>query len=172
MIVVGYSADPFGRAALEHGIAAAKLRAGYDRLAEMGEKAVLATTAAMLAQALYAEGQYGEAQEFCAVSEETAAAEDLSTQVIWRGVRAKLLARDGRFADAETLARRALVLVLRTDQLNRQGDVLLELAEVLALAGRAEEAVVVAREAGETFERKGNLVSAERAAFLVTPDTR
>ena len=26
MIVVGYSADPFGRAALEHGIAAAKLR--------------------------------------------------------------------------------------------------------------------------------------------------
>ena len=26
MIVVGYSADPFGRAALEHGIAEAKLR--------------------------------------------------------------------------------------------------------------------------------------------------
>jgi class 3 adenylate cyclase/DNA-binding SARP family transcriptional activator len=156
----------------EPGIAAAKLRAGYDRLAEMGEKAVLATTAAMLAQALYAEGHYGEAHEFCAVSEETAAAEDLSTQVIWRGVRAKLLARDGRFAEAETLARRALVLVLRTDQLNRQGDVLLELAEVLALAGRVEEAVAVAREAGETFERKGNLVSAERAAFLVAPDTR
>ena len=26
MIVVGYSADPFGKAALEHGIAEAKLR--------------------------------------------------------------------------------------------------------------------------------------------------
>ena len=26
MIVIGYSADPFGRAALEHGIAEAKLR--------------------------------------------------------------------------------------------------------------------------------------------------
>jgi hypothetical protein len=32
VIVVGYSADPFGRAALEHGIAEAKLRGSSLRV--------------------------------------------------------------------------------------------------------------------------------------------
>ena len=76
--------------------AEALLRAGYERLEEMGEKAILATTAALLAQALYAQERYDEAARFCTVSETTAPAEDSSTQVIWRGVRAKLLARERR----------------------------------------------------------------------------
>ena len=73
-----------------------RLRTGYERLEEMGEKALLATTAAMLAEAVYAQGRYEEAETFCAVSQATADPEDLVTQMIWRGVRAKLLARRGR----------------------------------------------------------------------------
>ena len=65
--------------------AAEQLHLGYERLEEMGEKALLATTAAMLAQALYAQERYDEAERFCSVSESTAAAEDSVTQVIWRG---------------------------------------------------------------------------------------
>ena len=38
---------------------------GYEALEAMGEKALLATTAAMLAQALYAQGRYDEAAELC-----------------------------------------------------------------------------------------------------------
>ena len=78
---------------------------GYDRLEAMGEKAVLATTAAMLAGALYVDGRYGEADRYCTVSETTAAPEDLITQVLWRGVRAQA-SRPGR--TGRTRARRWL----------------------------------------------------------------
>ena len=46
-----------------------RLHLGYERLEEMGEKALLATTAAMLARATYAQERYGEAERFCSVSE-------------------------------------------------------------------------------------------------------
>ena len=47
----------------EPAAAEARLRSGYERLEEMGEKALLATTAAMLAQAVYAQGRHDEAAE-------------------------------------------------------------------------------------------------------------
>jgi len=147
--------------------AAARLGAGYDRLAEMGEKAVLATTAAMLAQALYAQGRHRAAERYCAAAERAAAAEDLSAQVTCRGVRAKLLARRGRLGEAEELARAAVALVAATDQLNRQGDALLDLAEVLRLAGDDPGADAAVRDALDRYARKGNVVSAEQARSLV-----
>ncbi len=153
--------------------AADRLRAGYDRLEEMGEKAVLATTAAMLAQALYAQRRYQEAERFCAVSEATAAVEDVLTQVLWREVRAKILARRKRLGEAEALAREAVRLVAETDLVDRQGDALLDLAEVLRAAGRPDEADAAAGEALDRYERKGNVVSAGRARSLgVTIDAR
>ena len=39
-------------------------------------------------------------------SEQIAAEDDVATQYLWRSVRAKLLARQGRFAEAEALAER------------------------------------------------------------------
>jgi class 3 adenylate cyclase/DNA-binding SARP family transcriptional activator/predicted ATPase len=147
--------------------AEARLRTGYERLEQMGEKAVLATTAALLAETLYAQQRYAEAAEFSATSEQTAAAEDLTTQAIWRGVRAELLARDGRFDEAEALAREAVRLVEGTEQLTRRGDALLDLAEVLRLAGSGDEAEAAAREALECYSRKGNVVAAERARLRV-----
>ena len=77
-------------------IAEERLRLGYSRLEEMGEKSLLSTSAAMLAQAIYAQGRTDEAERFCDVSEQTAAADDLWTQVLWRSVRGKILARQGR----------------------------------------------------------------------------
>jgi hypothetical protein len=148
--------------------AAERLRAGYERLEQMGEKAVLATTAAMLAQALYAQGRFEEADRFCAVGE-TAAVEDLSTQVIWRGVRAKLLARQGRSDEGAALALDAVRLVTPTDLLTRQGDALLDLAEVLRLADRPAEADAAAGEARRRYVQKGNVVSAERARSAAVP---
>ena len=83
--------------------------------------------------------------------------------MLWRTARAKILARRGELGPAEALAREAVAIGEPTDLLNDQADALLDLAEVLRLAGRAEEARVAALEAAKRFERKGNLPSLERA---------
>jgi hypothetical protein len=44
-----------------------------------------------------------------------------------------------------------------------QGDVYADHAEVLSLAGRRKEAAAALEQALERYERKGNLVSAQRA---------
>jgi tetratricopeptide (TPR) repeat protein len=140
-----------------------RLRADLDRLGAMGERALLATTAAMLAQALYEQGRYEDAEALCRVSEESAAAEDLSTQAIWRGVRARVLARRARWDEAEALAREAVAILTPTDALTDQGDALLALAEILELRGRPPDAAAAARSALQLYSRKGALVMADRA---------
>jgi tetratricopeptide (TPR) repeat protein len=142
--------------------AEATLRRGYEALAEMGEKALLATTAAMLAQAVYAQARHDEAAELCRVSEERAAAEDVSAQVGSRAVRAKLLAAEGRLEEAEELAAEAVRLAERTDFLTLHADALMDLGEVLGESGRADADAAV-EAALELYRRKGDVVSSERA---------
>jgi tetratricopeptide (TPR) repeat protein len=143
--------------------AEARLRQGYERLEEMGEKALLASTAVMLAQALFVQGRHSEAAEFCRVSEEAAANEDLSAQVGCRAVRAKLLALEGRLKAAEASAAEAVRLGKRTDFLTLHADALVDLGEVLSQSGRSDEADGALREALELYRRKGDAVSAGRA---------
>jgi len=49
-----------------------------------------------------------------------------------------------------------------TDMLDAQGDVYADLAEVLLLGWKPDEAAAALEQALERYERKGNLVSAER----------
>ncbi len=151
----------------DHAEAEEKLQAGYERLDQMGEKTLLATTAALLARTTYAQERYAEAEAFCSVSERTAADEDVWTQVMWRGVCGKILARQGRIDEAEALAHEAVRLVARTDLLQHHGDALVDLAEVLRLGGRLADADAAARQALELFTEKGNVVSAGQARSLV-----
>ena len=141
-----------------------RLQADLDRLGAMGERSLLATTAAMLAQALYEQGRYEDAEALCAVSERSAAPEDLSTQAIWRGVRARVLARRGRSEEAEALAHEAVAIVAPTDALTDQGDALLALGEILELrrpsAGGGRRG---ARGDASSTARKGAIVMADRA---------
>jgi len=140
-----------------------RLRTAYERLDEMGEKAFAASTAAMLAHALSAQGRYEEAAEFCRASREAAAVDDLSAQVEWRTVSAKLLAHRGRNEEAQTLAREAVELVAQTDFLRSHGDALLDLGDVLTLGGEPQEAAAAFRAGLELYERKGDTVMAGRA---------
>jgi tetratricopeptide (TPR) repeat protein len=140
-----------------------RLRTAYERLDELGEKAFAASTASMLAQAVYCEGRYDEAEQFCSASREAAAADDLSAQVEWRGVAAKLLARRDRNAEAETLAREAVELVEQTDFLRHHADALLALGDVLALGGEPQQAAAALRAGLELYQQKGDTVMAERA---------
>ena len=86
------------------------LRSGFEALKQMGEQAFLSTTAAFLARAVFAQGRVDEAEELAQLSAQLAAPGDLLTQVLWRGVQARVLARRGRLEDAEALAREAVAL--------------------------------------------------------------
>jgi predicted ATPase/class 3 adenylate cyclase len=147
--------------------AAARIsRESYAQLEPLGERAYLSTAAALLAHALGDLDELDEAEHFSRVSEDASSPEDVFSQVLWRSGRAKICARRGDLGKAETLAREAVVLSEKTDLLNTQGDTLADLAEVLALAGKPQEAACVLDQAAERFERKGNLVSLERMRTL------
>jgi tetratricopeptide (TPR) repeat protein len=140
-----------------------ELRWGYGALEKMGDRGLLSMVAAELARAIYAQGGFEEAERFTYASEELAGTADTASQISWRAVRAKILARRREFAAAEELARGAVALAEQTDGLNSQGRALMDLAEVLRLAGRAGEAPPVVEQALDLFERKGNVVSAGKA---------
>src|SRR5262249_12771351 len=76
---------------------------------------------------------------------------------LWRQVQARVDASRGLHAEAETLAREAVVLTERTDAPTWQGEAFLDLAAVLAAAGRREEAVEAFEEALDRYSRKKNL---------------
>jgi tetratricopeptide (TPR) repeat protein len=143
--------------------AAAELgQEGCRMLDELGERAGLSTAAGNLAQALYAVGRLKEANAWADRAAELGASDDAVTQMLWRQVRAKVLARRSAHADAERLAREAVVIGEGTDVLDSQGDAYADLAEVLVFSGKSDGAAVALDEAIERFERKGNLASAHR----------
>ena len=82
--------------------------------------------------------------------------------MLWRQVRAKVLARRGEHVEAERLAREAVAIGDGTDGLNWQGDANADLAEVLQLSGKADEATAALEQALDRYERKENLVMARR----------
>jgi tetratricopeptide (TPR) repeat protein len=147
--------------------AEAELRRDYEAYVRMGERNYISTTAGDLAEALYQQGRYVEAEEYCRISEEVAAPDDVSSQVRWRCVRGKLLARRGRLDEAETLVREALALMKGSDEPDSHGNTLMDLAEVLRLSGRPDKAIPAIEEAAELFELKGNVVSLRRARALL-----
>jgi predicted ATPase/class 3 adenylate cyclase len=146
----------------DYGAAEESLRSGYGVLEQMGEKALLSTTAAFLAQAIVAQGRDDEAEGFTELSEKLAARADLLTQVVWRTARAKILARRGNLEAAERLARDAVMLAEHTDFLNIRGEALVDLAQILQEAGRLGEASTALSDGLRLYEQKGNVVAARK----------
>ena len=73
-----------------------------------------------------------------------------------------MLARRGEHAEAERLAREAIEINDATDMLNEQAGAYADLAEVLALGGSSEGAAEALKQALARYERKENVVMAER----------
>jgi class 3 adenylate cyclase/tetratricopeptide (TPR) repeat protein len=137
------------------------LRLGYDVLRRIGERSYLSTTAAFLAQALYEQELYEEAERLTVVSEEAASPDDLGSQVIWRGTRAKVQARRGE-QSAIDLAEEAVALSERTDFLNMQAQACAALGDVLSLHDRLEDARRCLESAARLYDAKGNVASSDR----------
>jgi hypothetical protein len=112
-----------------------------------------------LAQALLELGRDDEAEQWLERGA-TAPTEERLPRILWRQARGKMVARRGELREGERLAREAVALAEETDMLNAQADALIDLADVLTLAGQDPRAEL--ERALALYERKGNLVMAER----------
>jgi hypothetical protein len=154
------------------GRAEALLRKDVELLSAMVEGSALATTKALLARAVLAQGRPEEAGELAAEAGRLTAPQDVLTQGLWRGVHARALAQFGRREEGLALAREAVAALVATDLLSHRGDGMLDLADVLSTCGQREESEHAVRSAVALYERKGNAVAAARAQQLLPPTRR
>jgi tetratricopeptide (TPR) repeat protein len=144
------------------------LRASCEILQRRGDWGHFASVAPFLADALHAQGRGGEAAPTIELALRWTLADDTEAQMSLRRVRANLLAHQGDLEAAERLGREATELAAQTDYLNAHASALTGLAAVLDLAGEREQAAAAAEEALALYERKGNLVMAERTRERLT----
>jgi len=141
--------------------AEAALRPACERLEEIGEVGYLSSVSPLLADGLCVQGLDEEALAITDRwrADQLTVAEDIDAQAAWRRVRGKAFARVGELDEGERLAREAMKIAERTDHLPLRAWVMSDLAEVLRLAGRPDEAAGATREALRLCEAKGNLAA-------------
>jgi tetratricopeptide (TPR) repeat protein len=115
------------------------------------------------AEALLAQGRAGEAEQAIERTMEWILEDDSDAQIALLRARAKLASHRGEATTAGIFARQAVERASEGDDLNGHGSTLMDFAAVLELAGRNEEAADALKEALSLFERKGNVVMADRA---------
>ena len=154
----------------DHAAAERVLRVGYEEVSHL-DVGFQSTAAALVAHPICAQGRLDEAEEFCRIAEEIGAEDDLATQVLWRSAKAKVLAAlraaRGELRSAAELAREAVAIAERTDDINMHADALMDLGTVLSAAGATDEHDEAVRRARELYVRKGNVVSEALAERLV-----
>jgi class 3 adenylate cyclase/tetratricopeptide (TPR) repeat protein len=128
---------------------------------------VAAGLAAALGESLYRQGRLDEAHVLADRAEQDAA--HVAERVRARGLRAKLLARAGRRAEAEAAAREALDMAEDSDYLQMRADALMDLAEVLQITERPDDAAASVGAALQLYKQKGSTASAARARSCLDP---
>jgi DNA-binding SARP family transcriptional activator/tetratricopeptide (TPR) repeat protein len=137
--------------------------AARQEFQEIGEGWFLSTVAVDLPRAVYEQGRYDDAFALLGAIDETPAPTDREWLIKRTGVPARLLARRGRLDEAKALAREGVAVAADSEFVVLHADVLLDLAEVLELAGDVEEARAATDEAVSIYERKGNVAAARTA---------
>jgi tetratricopeptide (TPR) repeat protein len=151
----------------DYGAAHRLLALGIETLREMGETGVLSTIASMDAEMLYRLGRRTEMEEAIALSRETGAPHDISTQAQWRWVAAMGAADDGRMDEAERLIGEAIAMLEPTDFPEYRAGAFEALAQVEARAGRPDGWRSALDRALAEHERKANLVGVRRVRDLI-----
>jgi Flp pilus assembly protein TadD len=121
----------------------------------------------MLARVRLLQDQLDDAEELTRTCERLAAPDQADAQVKWRSIRAIAMARRGEPGEAERLAREAVQLAGKTDQLESWADARVDLAEVLLLGGRSREASRELDRAIILYQEKGSEVGQRRAQRLL-----
>jgi class 3 adenylate cyclase/tetratricopeptide (TPR) repeat protein len=136
-------------------------RAAYAVLEEMGDRTFAGSEAALVAEALEAQGRLDEAEEWLAIATELHPVDSLD------GLRAQIMADRGLLVDAERLVRS----VLERDEeppWPAFSDPRLTLAAILIRTGRADEAREHVEMCLRRCAAKGIVPLAERARTLLT----
>jgi hypothetical protein len=137
-----------------------ELAAGYEILAEVGARGLLAGE---LARALVAQDRYEDASQYVAIAEDASGGGDLAPQILWRCAKARIAAAAGDDG-AVALADEAVRLAEATDALPLVGDAHLDAALVRDVLGR--DSRDSAERASRTYARKGHTVGERAAAAL------
>jgi DNA-binding SARP family transcriptional activator/tetratricopeptide (TPR) repeat protein len=135
------------------------LRPAYEALKVAGERSHFSSIAHSLSAVAYAQGRWDEAEQLTIECERACRPNDHHSRILWRSIRAKVLARRGEFDEANRLAKEALALAEAGDFLMAHADALMDYAEVLELAGLGDEAARALEEAIDLHSQKGNLVA-------------
>ena len=146
--------------------AAATLTTLCEGLRERGDLSHLASRASDLAKALVLVGEFDEAEKWTLVAEQNAATDDVNAQMMWRPVRARILAERGVATEAHRLARDGVRRADATDDLNRRAEAHRFFGDVLHLAGQVAEAVAEYGRSADLYSLKGNLVGEAFARSL------
>jgi class 3 adenylate cyclase/tetratricopeptide (TPR) repeat protein len=140
----------------------AGMRPAMEMLIALGEKSFLSTLAPQLGRLMAMKGRLEEAEDLARLGREAATADDWSSQVLWRLALSWVLAGRGELEEAERVAREAVDLTKGSDYLYRTSSAWEDLAHVLELSGRKEEAASALGKALALQEAKGAVVSAAR----------
>ena len=165
LVITGNAAATVARVEIRVGdVARAEraLRDGLDILEALGDRQFYPTLAAELALVLYDQGNHGEAREWHDRARATSGADDLVNFLFIDFVEVGMLARDGRYAEAEELGLHTIERADTTDYYWPRTCSRSYLAEALALAGRREEARAYGLAALEVTEAKGDVSLARR----------
>jgi class 3 adenylate cyclase/tetratricopeptide (TPR) repeat protein len=133
--------------------------AAYD---ELGETGFNSTAAALLAYVLCWQSRFDEAEGFADRSRELAAEDDVASHNEWRVAHALVLSSRGEHSRALETVDEAIAIIETTDYLHSQGESFEARGDVLAAAGREDEAADAFRTALDRFESKGILPAAAR----------
>jgi tetratricopeptide (TPR) repeat protein len=143
------------------------LRTGYDALRRMGRGGHYGAGALLRAQFSYDAGRYDDAERFVEEAARHSRANDVWNRSHDLGMRAKLLAQEGDLVAAESLAREAVAFAASGDFVLALVDALADLAEVLRLAGRYDEAIDAMNEAVELHQRRENVTGVQIARRVI-----
>jgi tetratricopeptide (TPR) repeat protein len=160
---LGFWLGPMHMLAGDYEAAERVLSESIAKFEALGDKGFTSTLAAELAEALLTQGRIDEAEEAAARSRALTAEGDTVSEIGWRRAMAKVFAARGSMDEAERLAREAVEVGDGTTYATERGNAWMRLGDVLTMAGKTEEAAGALGRALELFERKGNVVSAERA---------
>ena len=153
--------------AQDYEAAAREARVAYTMLEQMGDRTYLSAEAHLTARALEADGRLDEAEEWLLIVNELGDPSDSDRLVL----KAQIMAHRGLLDEAEKLARTAL------EQGGERGsgaphvplfaDPCFTLAEILALAGRTEEARQFAEQSLRRYQAKGIVPLANKARIFL-----
>lgn len=134
----------------------------YEWMIAHGFRGFANTVAAHIARAMLAMNRHEEAERWATVAREIGTEDDPAATGPALGVMARVLARRGELARAERLGREAVGSFDGTDYIDMIATAHADLADVLRLAGRNEEASTELGSALELYERKGHMVGVEQ----------